>query len=137
MPIIRYKIGDISSLPDAPVCRCHRKTPLLKGIEGRIVTFFKRKDGGLVSGGFFIHFIGSVFNDGFIKKFQAIQKDYDHIQIKMVIDDHEKFKQAQVPMEKAIKKQIGNNCRLEWIFVDTIDALQSGKYLYTICEIED
>jgi len=137
MPIIRYKIGDIAAEPDIPTCNCHRGTPLIKGIEGRVVTFFKRKDGGLVSGGFFIHFIGSVFNDGCIKKFQAIQKDYDLIQIKVVVDDQKRFQRIKTPIEQIIRKQMGNDCKLEWILVERIDAQKSGKYLYTICEIEN
>ncbi|RLB84646.1 MAG: phenylacetate--CoA ligase family protein, partial [Deltaproteobacteria bacterium] len=85
---------------------------------------------------FFIHFIGSVFNDGCINKFQAIQKAYDHIQIKLVVEDQIRFQQIKPPLEQIIKKQMGSDCKLEWVFVEKIDAQKSGKYLYTICEIE-
>ena len=35
---------------------------------------FKTKKGKLIPAEFFIHFIGVVYNDGGIKKFQVIQK---------------------------------------------------------------
>jgi phenylacetate-CoA ligase len=134
-PLIRYDIGDIGVQATNPTCSCGRNTPLVAKVEGREMCLFKTPTGDYVPGEFFIHFIGVVFNDGAIKKFQVIQKDYNLIQIKVVLAKRDNFESGRADIEQSIRKVMGGGCRVEWLFVEQIEALSSGKYLYTRCEI--
>jgi len=128
MPLIRYEIGDIGILTP--------KWGYLKKIEGREINVFKTKEGKLIPGEFFIHFIGVVFNKGFISKFQVIQKKYDYIIIKTILKDKKKFNENKAKIEDSIRKVMGNNCKIKWQLVKEIELLKSGKYFYTISEVK-
>ena len=96
---------------------------------------FKTRDGKLIPGEFFIHFIGVVFNKGFMKKFQVIQKDYERILIKVMLDDEKEFLCEKPKIETSICEVMNAECRIDWEYVDDILTPPSGKYMYTICEI--
>ncbi len=136
MPLIRYDIGDIASFSDEDNCSCGRHTPRLSRVEGRSMSVFKTRGGALVPGEFFIHFIGVVFEEGAIRKFQVIQRDYDSIEIKIVAEDSELLNLKKGRIEDAIHKEMGDDCTILWTRVDDIFPLPSGKYLYTVSEIE-
>lgn len=133
MPLIRYKIGDLAVYTDKK-CSCGRGLPLIKNVIGRDMAIFKTRQGKLVQGEFFIHYIGVVFNKGTIDKFQVIQKNYDLIEIKVVVRDKKSFYSDQHRIEKLIKKIMGANCKIKWTFVKDILPTKSGKYMYTIRE---
>ena len=134
MPLIRYDVGDIGVYSDDK-CNCGRNNELIKNIEGREMSVFKTKDGKVIPAEFFIHFIGVVYNEEFISKFQVIQKDYDKVLIKIVLNDIKKFNTKKDKIIDSIKKVMGKNCEIEFDFVDDIKATRSGKYLYTKSEV--
>ena len=136
MPLIRYKIGDIAVPAEDEQCSCGRGLPLIKKVEGREISVFRTKDGKIIPGEFFIHFIGVVFNKGFISKFQVIQRDYDSIIIKVVVIDKRSFDNNINKIIASIKKVMGQDCNVKFEFVDDIEPLKSGKYLYTVSEVE-
>ena len=136
MPLIRYKIGDMAVPAENEQCPCGRGLPLIKNVEGRGMSVFKTKKGKIIPGEFFIHFIGVVFNKGFISKFQVIQRDYDSIIIKVVVIDKRSFDNNINKIITSIKKVMGQDCNVEFEFVDDIEPLKSGKYLYTVSEVE-
>jgi phenylacetate-CoA ligase len=135
MPLIRYQIGDFGIAAENRECSCGRKTPLIKGVVGRHMEVFKTKNGKIIPAEFFIHFIGVVYNEGYIKKFQVVQKDYDQIVIKAVINNLQKFNESKAKIVNSIRKVMGQNCRVDFELVDEIQLSNSGKYLYTISEI--
>jgi len=136
MPLIRYDIGDMAVAARQRDCSCDRGSPMIEKIIGRHIETFKTKDGRKIPGEFFIHFVGVVYNKNFIKKFQVIQKDYDYILVRLVLLDEDIFKQYKPQIIKAIQKLMGDACKIEFEYVDDIKPLQSGKYLYTISEVE-
>lgn len=135
MPLIRYKIGDMAVYTERK-CSCGRGLPLLDSIVGRDTDVFKTRDGKIIDGIFFLHFIGIVHNNGAISKFQLIQKSYDLIEIKVIIKNHELFVKAKKDIEGSFKKVMGNNCEIVWQEVEKINPLPSGKYRYTIREFD-
>jgi len=136
MPLIRYQIGDIAVPAKNEQCSCGRGLPLIEKVEGRVMSVFKTREGKIIPGEFFIHFIGVVFNEDFISKFQVIQEDYNSIKIKVILRDKIGFDTGKNKIINSIKKVMGQDCRVEFEFVDTIESTKSGKYLYTICEIK-
>jgi phenylacetate-CoA ligase len=129
MPFIRYEIGDMGLLGSTR-CKCGSVLPTLKRVDGRIEEQFYKRDGNIVIGYFFVHLMGVVLNKGYIKKFQVIQEDFDKIRILMIplkiLPESEKNE-----IEKKIKLQMGENCKIIWDFVNEIPKAQSGKYFYT------
>jgi phenylacetate-CoA ligase len=135
MPLVRYDIGDFATRAESETCSCGRGLPLIKHVEGREMSVFKTREGKVVPAEFFIHFIGVVFNEGYISKFQVIQEDYDRIRIKLVLVDREKFEARKGEIVEAVKKVMGHGCSVEFEFVEDIEPSRSGKFLYTVSEI--
>ena len=136
MPLIRYSIGDMAITGQNQKCSCGRTTPLIEKVIGRHMEVFKTKRGKIIPAEFFIHFIGVVHNKNYIKKFQVIQKDYDYIVIKAVVLDVRKFNESKNNIINSIKTVMGQDCKVDFEFVDEIPSTKSGKYLYTICEVK-
>jgi phenylacetate-CoA ligase len=129
MPLIRYDIGDIA--------RKDIKWGYLKQIEGRESEVFRTKDGKVVPGLLFIHFLGVVMNDGSIKKFQMIQRSYDDIEVKIIIGDQKGFEKSKKGIEELINKAMGYRCNIVWTEVEEIPKLKSGKYVYVMSEVKN
>ncbi len=135
LPLIRYKIGDKAVYTEKK-CSCGRGLPLIESVVGRDTDVFKTRDGKIIDGYFFVHFISVVYNNGGIDKFQVLQKDYDTIQINVVIKDPELFELQKQDVEKSYRKVLGETCRIIWEKVEDIKPIESGKYRYTIREFE-
>jgi phenylacetate-CoA ligase len=127
MPLIRYKIGDRGILNTTKY-----DFPILEKISGRNVNMFKKEDGTLIDGEYFTHLL---YHVECIKKFQIIQNNYNYIVIKIVKNSIED-KNDITSIENGILKAMGNNCKVDFEFVKNIEPLKSGKYVYTISEIE-
>jgi phenylacetate-CoA ligase len=127
MPFIRYDIGDLAQKAEDLLT--------INSIEGREIQLFRTKEGTVISAGFMIMLIGIIFNEGNIYKFQVVQKEYDLVVIKAVLEVEQGFDASRQKIEGAIKKVMGEECRIEWQFVEDIEHLKSGKYLYSISEV--
>lgn len=136
MPLIRYDIGDMAMVAENTKCSCGRGWPLIANVVGRHIETFKTRDGRVVPGQFFIHFIGVVYNKGYVKKFQVVQKDYDHVVVRMVVADSSKLADFKVAVTGSIRKVMGEQCSVDFECVADIPPAASGKYLYTISEIK-
>ena len=134
MPLLRYRIGDIAAVTKKK-CLCGRKTPLLRKIEGRETSVFRKKDGSVIASEFFIHFVGVVFNKGEIDKFQVIQEDYNKLLVKYVDFNNRDLKKLKKKIETSIIKVMGKDIQVEWKKVKDIKKLKSGKYLYTVSKL--
>jgi len=127
MPFIKYEIGDIGVK--------NENWNYLEKIEGRETTVFKNKDGKIIPAEFFIHFIGVVYNKGFISKFQVIQENYNNFEIKVVVINKIDFEKERKNIENSIINVMEKKCKIKWTFVDNIPNLDNGKYLYTISKL--
>ena len=64
-----------------------------------------------------------------------IQKDYGLIVIKAVIDDRSRLDESRGELVESFRKVMGDDCKVEFEFVDDIKPLASGKFQYTISEV--
>jgi len=135
MPLIRYAIGDMAILAKEQQCSCRRGWPLLEKVVGRHIEVFTTRDGRTIPGEFFVHFVGVVYNENCVKKFQVVQTDYSRIVIKVVVLDNQKFNELKDELVSAIKRVMGDECEIEFEFVGDIPPTASGKYLYTFSEV--
>ncbi len=131
MPFIRYEIGDTGEM-SVGKCSCGRGFRRILKVYGRITDHFRKKDGTVVHGEYFTHLF--YFKD-WIKKFQVIQKDYDLVEVKIVLDG-EKDEKDIYEIEKKIKVVMGSGCKVKFLFVDGIEEGANEKYRFTVCEIK-
>jgi len=132
MPLIRYEIGDIGESSNSQTCKCGRPTLFFKYIKGRITDIFINKKGTAIYGAYFRH---ALFGVEWVKKYQIVQKDYDHIVYRIVKFGNTK----KIDLKKitdVVKRIMGANCKVEFEFVDEIEPGKRGKYLYTISEVK-
>jgi len=130
MPFIRYDTGDIGEIT-SKVCSCGRNTRILENIEGKSHDLLKTKDGRLVPGEFFPH----LFKDtNSFREFQVIQNDINELDIKVVKDRKNYNSQDEEYILSNINKYFGK-IKINFIYVDKIPKLKSGKYKFTISNI--
>lgn len=139
MPLIRYRIGDVAVWANEG-CSCGKTWPLLKNVMGRTMDVFTKRNGTKIVPEYFIHIIGVVLNPPWLRKFQVIQEDYDHICLMIVpaIDKERARREIETDMPdlmQKVRRVMGEECRLEVEMVDDIPPSPSGKYRYTISKV--
>jgi phenylacetate-CoA ligase len=132
MPLIRYNIGDVAVSAGYSRCKCGRNFLSLEEILGRTLGYFKKRDGSLIHSHYIVQ---RLFFKSWIKRFQIVQGDFEHIIIRIEKDGESDEKDLDDISNKT-KILMGKDCKVEFEFVDEIEPSKSGKYLYTRCEIE-
>lgn len=135
MPLIRYKIGDRGALATAENCPCGRKGQFLLRVNGRTLDDFRMKNGRVIPGLYFVHMIGVVLNSGAIKQFQVIQEDYERVRL-LIVKRHEEDTVDSLPIKAVIEKVMGPEVQLNTEYVGDIPPSPSGKYRYTISQVQ-
>ena len=129
-PLIRYDIGDTGTLSPHS-CSCGSSLPVLEQLSGRITDHFILADGKLVHGEFFTHLF--YFRD-WVEQFQVDQLEYDRLRIRVVRSGAANEQDIR-DISYNIQLVMGQNCKLDWEFVETIDLSPQGKFLFTRCLI--
>jgi len=132
MPFIRYRIEDIGTPLDT-ACSCGRGLPLMKMAGGRVTDFIVTPENKIVSGAAMtIYFVAETPG---IAQAQLVQKRKDFLLIRLVRDDsfgdttHETIKMKMAEF-------FGRNMHYEIEFVESIPVEPSGKYRFSISEID-
>lgn len=130
MPLIRYCIGDRATLlPDGP-CACGRAGQRLARVAGRSTDVFRRRDGGLVDGKFFLELLHL---KPWIRSYQIVQRDYEWVEVLVVPNGHLRPADSEVVALQADTRMVmGPDCRLDLRFVSDLARSGSGKWRYTI-----
>jgi phenylacetate-CoA ligase len=128
MPLIRYQIGDRGILSDN-----NSSGQILTRVSGRNVDTFKTEDGTLIDGEYFTHLL--YFKD-WVYKFQIVQKSYTEI-IMRIIKSESDFQEKELN-DIVTKCQVlmGKNCKIKFEFIDDIPSSSSGKFRYTVSEVD-
>jgi len=132
MPLIRYKIDDKGILKEDEKCICGCNYSKIERILGRSGDNLITKRNEIISA----EYLTLTFNylDG-VKQFQIIQKEFDHILIKIVKDENFNNQILSI-IEKKMIVLMGQDCRIQFEFPQSIQSTPTGKYRYTICEIK-
>jgi phenylacetate-CoA ligase len=132
MPLLRYEIGDVAEAwtgPQNETLGCEKK--IFTSVTGRVISHFKTADGGIIHGQYFIHLF--YFLD-WVRQFQVEQNALDEIVCRLVLNcepDPGDLEQVK----SGIREVMGSRCNIEFEYVDKIVPSESGKYMYTICNI--
>ena len=121
MPIIRFKIGDKSSILSS-----NNDKQVLGPIKGRIYDYIKFKNGVNIHSQYFIQ---KFFNTS-IHQFQIKQTDLDLLCIKYVDPNNSIKKSFMQSFEKDINEIANTNIRFLWQKTNQIKKNTNGKFLY-------
>ena len=132
MPFIRYQIKDMGSFTDR-ACSCGRTLPLMNMIGGRVTDFLVTPDGRVVSGAAMtIYFVATIPG---VAQAQLVQKEKNLLLLRLV-RGAEFDAGSDGKIKAAVHKFFGPDMRYEVDFVDEIPLEASGKYRFSISEID-
>ena len=130
MPLIRYDIGDIATMPTQEIaCPCGRKSPVVEKIDGRIESYIITPDGRQAGR------LDFIFKDSkYIEEAQFIQDDISTVKVKVVRSEsfgiiHEKELLAD------LKKYLGDAIHFEIDYVSEIPRTANGKFRQIISSV--
>lgn len=132
MPLIRYSIGDLGKLSSKP-CPCGRGLPMIENICGRTADVFFAPNGKRVMPGSLVLYLVDQA-PGLLGQVQIIQDGLDHIIIRMTPDPMPSQEIKDYQMKK-VKELFGPEMKVSFEIVDSIPRGPSGKYPFTICQI--
>ncbi|MFL5629589.1 MAG: phenylacetate--CoA ligase family protein [Ktedonobacteraceae bacterium] len=132
MPLLRYQIGDRGILSAEASCPCGRHGQILERVSGRTDHVFKTRDGTQVDGGYFTDLL--LFRP-WVEKFQVIQKSYSSLLFRIKQSGHSYEPEELTDIISKTRVVMDQDCQVDFDFVDDIPTLSSGKYRYTISEV--
>jgi phenylacetate-CoA ligase len=122
-PLIRYRIGDRGALAPAG-CACGSPLPILAELDGRVTDSLESREGKVIDSGFF----RSLFLERpWVRQFQVTQRDYERIVVSIVGSKPSDGSQHEITA--AFKRALGEQCAIEWEFVDKVELTPEGKML--------
>jgi len=133
MPMIRYRIGDLAMAMDpAEACACGRGLPRIGRIEGRVQAIIVGSNGTYMPGTFFQH----LFKDyeHLVRQFQVVQHERGAIELKIV--QGPRFEEeAFGELVATLRRFVGDDMRIEVVFVDRIAMVRTGKHQAAISHL--
>lgn len=133
MPFIRYRIQDRGILLPGRNDSRRDFGQVLDAVTGRTNGIFRARNGTLVSPGYFTSML---CDKDWIRKYQVIQKSFTHFIFRIVKSDSSYQREELEEIIANTKLALGNDCEVNFEFVDEIPTSGSGKFQYTICELQ-
>lgn len=128
-PMIRYRLGDLAAWDPEP-CPCGRSMPVIKEILGRIEDIIIGPDGRQM-----VRFHGIFVNQPHIIEGQIIQKEIDHIHVKVVPTDNFVESDRQDIIYR-VQQRLGKSINVSVEKVDMIPRTTAGKFKAVISLIK-
>ncbi len=132
MPFIRYEIGDLAVRGDTE-CSCGRSTPLLQRVVGRTTDVIVSPGGKLLHGEFFTHLF---YGRDDVRQFQVIQLTETDLTVRLVPAQDADLTTLQRELTDIIHQHGDPGFVLKFETCDTIPTSSSGKYRFTISELD-
>ncbi len=131
MPLIRYRIGDLSCVLEGE-CRCGRGLPRIGKIMGRTQGVIVGTNKKFMVGSFFLHLLKDYENE--IERFQIVQRKYGEIIFKLI--PGRKYNNNIVHLiENQFRDWLGEDMEITTVIVDQIPMVKTGKYTVCISEL--
>jgi len=128
MPLIRYDTRDVAVLSNEK-CSCGRSLPVVKSIEGRSEDIIITPDGRMVGR------LDAAFKYSTgIELSQIIQEDVDSINVKIVRGENYSPRDID-RLEVELRKRLGNEIKINYIFVDNIERTSLGKLRFVVSKV--
>jgi len=131
LPLIRYDLGDIGICSEVP-CTCGVNAPLLRKVLGRSSDFILAPSGRLIHGEYFTHVF---YGRHAIRQFQFVQESSQSYVVRIV--SNERLTAAQLDdIRGQIISVLGDRADVRFEFPENIPSLPSGKFRFTISNVE-
>jgi len=131
MPLVRYRNEDLAGAA-GEACACRRGLPLAGPVRGRVSDVIRSPHGRLIHGEFFTHLFYGLPG---VRQFQVEQTAPDRLVIRLVAGDD--FTGAhRAAIESAVREHADAAFNIDWLPVSEIPPGPSGKFHFTISNIE-
>lgn len=130
LPLIRYDIGDIATLPerDEP-CACGRQAPTVEKIDGRIESYIVTPDGRQHGR------LDFLFKESaHIEEAQLVQDAEDHLRVR-VVRAPEYSSGDEEQLWKDLRAYLGDQIRIDLEYLDEIPRAANGKFRQIVSEV--
>lgn len=132
-PFIRYQIGDMGSPQESGTCSCGVTLPKMHMLAGRTTDFLLSPDGRKVSGAALTIFLAAKVPG--VKQAQIVQRDRGALEFRLVTNTE--FSEAsRLLIEERVRHFFGDSMRVVYKYVEAIPREASGKYRFSICELQ-
>jgi phenylacetate-CoA ligase len=130
MPLIRYDIGDIATVPEHETpCPCGRQSPQVERIDGRIESYILTPDGRQAGR------LDFLFKDSaHIEEAQLVQHELESVTIKIVRNDHYTT-QDEEALLTLTRRYLGDVIRIDLEYVSAIPRTSNGKFRQIVSTI--
>jgi phenylacetate-CoA ligase len=133
MPLLRYKIGDCGVLASSITPQNGKQGQILLELLGRVGDSFRTRDDKIIHS---CYFRGLLFYKNWVYKYQVIQKSYSKILFRIVKTGSEFLNEDLDEIEAKTKLVMGDDCKVDFLFVENIPVSPSGKYRYVISNVQ-
>jgi phenylacetate-CoA ligase len=123
MPLIRYRVGDLSAWKGED-CPCGRGLPLLKGVEGRSLDTITTPGGKIISGIFFPQLLKDF---PAVRTFEVVQEERELIRVRVALQGRLE-PEAREFWETTASRTIGPDVRIEWEIGDDVEIERRAKF---------
>jgi phenylacetate-CoA ligase len=132
MPLVRYQLGDRGVLSSDTTCSCGRQGQILQEISGRNDDIFLTRNGTQIEGGYFGVLL---YSRPWVLQCQVIQKSYTSILFKIRRSEHGYEPAELTDIIAKTRMVMGEECQVDFEFVEDIPKSPSGKYRYILSEV--
>jgi len=130
MPLIRYDIRDVAEV-GAP-CSCGRGLPVVRKIMGRVMNLVTLPNGDKLFPNFSPKLMVTIAP---IKQYQLVQKDLNHIEVKLVVEKNLTAAQ-EAKLADYFSTIFRHQLDYHFIYCDDIPQQANGKYAVFRSEVE-
>ena len=130
MPLIRYQLGDRGSLPVFEDCRCKRKLPVIKKIEGRTTDMILTPDGRK------LFWFNSVFYGKPVVEAQIVQLDLYKLIIS-IVPGKGYSSDTEKEIKHAMQSRVGNQMEIQTKIINKIPRTKSGKFKAVVSKLNE
>ena len=130
MPLIRYDIGDIATVPEGETaCPCGRKSPIVTKIDGRIESYIITPDGRQMGR------LDFIFKETHaIEEAQLVQDCLEKVIVKVVANQNYS-EEEEKRLLSGLHKYLGDVIEFEIEYVDTIPRAANGKFRQIVSNV--
>lgn len=126
-PLLNYRLGDVVTLSDTE-CKCGRKLPVIKNVNGRTGDFIRKPDGSYISQYLFYYIVKDLDNIGLnnsIAQYKIVQSGFN-FDVKIVKGKN--FSEKSIDyLKNRMYSDIGKDITVNVSFVEKIPKEKSGK----------
>lgn len=142
MPLIRYDIGDYATIDSPESLYPVDGWQQLESVDGRHMSMLQGPDGSCFSPELFVHAVGVVHNKGFISQYQVVQRGLEKYTIYLKLwpghsSEEPMIRSSLEDLRRDLIRVLGPTMKIEFTFVDQIEALPSGKVPVCIVRLDE